>query len=279
MVQTKWVNDVPITSWRQFTQIVRSQGKKLLKRLDEFPNAILIAGCQRSGTTMLARIITQSAGMTNYWFGEDDELDAALILSGYVEHTPQGRYCFQTTYVDECYQEYFEHDGQFKIIWVIRNPYSVVTSLIYNWRPNALVGTFARCATNQLNGIEKRLYSVWGPKWINRARQASLLYRAKTSQMIELVDRLGHDKISVVDYDDLVLDRDTILRQIYKFVGLSYNPEYSQQIHNKSIDKKSRLSEGEKRVVKSLAVPIYQEAQLLRSISLHDQTPSQTIPV
>jgi hypothetical protein len=50
--------------------------------------------------------------MTQYYFGSDNELDAALILSGRVAHEPQGRYCFQTTYLNECYSEYFEHrDG------------------------------------------------------------------------------------------------------------------------------------------------------------------------
>ena len=276
MVQTKWVNDVPITSWREFTQTVRSKRDKLLKRLDEFPDAILVAGCQRSGTTMLARIITQSAGMTNYWFGVDDELDAALILSGTVEHTPRGRYCFQTTFLDERYPEYYEHQGQFKLIWVIRNPYSVVTSMMHNWKPNALRGAFNRCAADKLDGIEKTLYSIWGPKWIDRARQASLIYRAKTSQMFELVDRLGQDNMFVVDYDELVLDRETMLRKIYEFVDLSYSPEYSKQIHSKSLDKKARLSSSQKRVVETLAEPIYQKAQLHRSISLQ-QTTSNTI--
>jgi hypothetical protein len=225
---------------------------------------------------MLAKIVTRSSGMTNYWFGSDNELDAALILSGYVEHEPRGRYCFQTTYVDERYQEYYEHHAEFKLVWVIRNPYSAVTSLIYNWPHGALTGTFNRFAINQLSSLEKKLYSIWGSRWVSRARQASLLYRAKTLQMIELVDRLGRDKIFVVDYDDLVLDKDTILRQIYEFVDLSYNPEYSKQIHNKSIDKKSRLSESEKRTVKSLAVPAYQKAQSLRSTSLQ-QTNFKTI--
>jgi len=265
MVDTDWVTEATITTWQQFAQIVRPSGCNLLRRLDEFPNAILVSGCQRSGTTMLATIITQSAGMTNYSFGRYDELDAALILSGYVKHTPNGRYCFQTTYLDECYREYYEHHGQFKIIWVIRNPYSVITSLLYNWRATALVRTFNTCATNQLQGIEKKLYSIGGSRWINRARQASLVYKAKTLQLIELMDNLGPDRVFVVDYDDLVLHRDAILRQIYQFVDLDYDPVYGNPVHDKSIGKKSRLSELEKRIVKNVAVPIYQKAQLLKS--------------
>jgi hypothetical protein len=58
-----------ITTWHQFEQTVRARGCNLLRRLGNFPRSILVAGCQRSGTTMLSRIITQSEGMTNYWFG------------------------------------------------------------------------------------------------------------------------------------------------------------------------------------------------------------------
>ena len=91
-----------------------------------FGGAILVTGCQRSGTTILSRIITRSDGMVDYWFGRDDELDAALILSGHVWHSPVGRYCFQTTYLNECYEEYFQCDLNQKIIWMIRSPYSVI---------------------------------------------------------------------------------------------------------------------------------------------------------
>ena len=120
-----------ICSWRQFDRHVRPGGCSLLRRLDDFPNAILVAGCQRSGTTILSRVLTQSEGMVEYSFGKDDELDAALILSGRVEHEPAGRYCFQTTYLNNCVQEYFAH-SEYKLVWALRNPFSVVYSMLHN---------------------------------------------------------------------------------------------------------------------------------------------------
>lgn len=256
----------PITTWPQFNRIVRSNGRKLLKRLDEFPNSILVTGCQRSGTTILANILTQSPGMTNYGFGRHDELATALILSGYVEHTPKGRYCFQTTYINERYHEYYEHFEVFKMVWVIRNPYSAIYSLMYNWPRPALNAAFMMCAAYQLSGIDKRMYGFWGSRWVSPVRQASLLYRAKTLHLLDLVEKLDGDKIFVVDYDDLVSDKNKVLQQIYRFVELDYKPEYSKKIHNKSIDKKAKLSEREKMVVENLALPIYKKAQLRKSI-------------
>lgn len=246
----------PITTWPEFTRLIRTRGC-LLDRLDEFPHAVLVTGCQRSGTTMMARIITQSEGMTNYWFGQDDELDAALILAGEVEHLPAGRYCFQTTYMDECYREYFEHTGPFKIIWVLRNPYSVVYSLMYNWAPRSLDGTFAKLATNQLNGLEKWLYRWLGMRSVSRVRRASYIYTAKTNQLFELFQAWGRERIFIVDYDELVLHKETIMPQIYRFIDLHYDNSYCQQIHSKSVDKKSKLTRYERSTIKMITESVY----------------------
>ena len=215
---------------------------------------------------MLARIITQSDGMTNYWFGKDDELDAALLLSGYVGHTPKGRYCFQTTYVNERYQEYFDYSESFKMIWMIRNPYSVVYSLIYNWPRSALKATFKMCAAYQLSRFQKLMEDFSGSRWVSPVRRASLLYKAKSMHLLDLVERLNRDRILVIDYDDLVSNKDVLLRQIYRFVELDYNPEYSKKIHNESVDKKSKLSESEKRIVERVTLPIYEKVQLLKNV-------------
>ena len=256
-----------ITTWAQFTARVRSRGCQLLKRLDDFPDAVLVTGCQRSGTTMLARIITQSEGMVNYWFGPDDELDAALILSGEVPAPAPGRYCFQTTYVDECYREYYEHQGAYKIIWMIRNPYSVVYSLLYNWSPAALDGTFQKCAAQQLRGADAYLYRLIGLQAVSRVRRACLLYKAKTLQLLELYQTFGSERILIVDYDELVTRKDQVLPQIYNYINLNYNSDYSAQIHSQSIDKKSKLSSKEKQQIRNIAAPLYEAALRLKNNS------------
>jgi hypothetical protein len=74
-----------ITSWQQFRQLTQSRGCRLLRRLGDFPRSILVAGCQRSGKTILSRIMTQSDGTVNCWFGTDGELAAELILTRYME--------------------------------------------------------------------------------------------------------------------------------------------------------------------------------------------------
>lgn len=247
-----------IKTWPKFAKSVRSKQGALLSRLDDFPDSILIGGCQRSGTTMLARIITQSEGMVNYWFGPDDELDAALILSGNVDHESRGRYCFQTTYLNERYPEYFEHEN-FRMVWILRNPHSVVYSMLHNWRRFALNELFGSCATQLLDDRHRRRFEMFGQWSVPRLLRACLAYNAKTSQIRQLRVRLDESRLQVVDYDDLVKNKARILPRIYEFLGLPYKIEYEQAIKASSLTKSSTASQHEQDAVERLSMPIYNQ--------------------
>jgi hypothetical protein len=249
-----------IHSWRQFDRRVRPRGCTLLSRLDDFPGAILVAGCQRSGTTILARVLTQSEGMVNYWFGKDDELDAALILSGQVELDPVGRYCFQTTYLNNCVEEYFAH-SYYKLIWVLRNPFSVVFSMLHNWRRAALNRLFRSCGAMSLAGGEKRRYELLGTLGVRRIRKACLSYNARVSQVFELKTRLDSDRLMVVDYKDLVEEKAHFLPRIYQFAGLEFNEQYLHKIRSDSLNKSLGQSRSEAEMVEKLCLPVYQAAR------------------
>lgn len=250
-----------IKTWRAFGRKVRSQGCHLLQRLDEFPRAILVTGCQRSGTTALARVITTSEGMVNYWFGKDDELDAALILSGQVKHEPLGRYCFQTTYLNECYTEYFSHESDYKIIWVLRNPFSVIYSMINNWGTFALNELFVACGKKYLEEREAKRYNIFGPLGISKLHRACYSYIGKVSQLFELKQRFSNEKMIVVDYDDLVIEKELVLPALYEFMGLKYDRKYGNKLHSRNIKKAQKLPERQHRYIDKLCSPTFNEAK------------------
>ena len=252
---------VHITSWPKFAKEVRSKNCNLLKELYKFPNSVLVTGCQRSGTTMLSRVITKSNGMVNYWFGKDDELDAALILSGAVSHEPHGRDCFQTTYLNERYSEYFMQDDDFRIIWVLRNPFSVVYSLLYNWKRFAFNELFRTCGTDFLNWEDRCRYDMFGRMGVGRIKRACMAYNGKVLQLNEIIERIGKARIMVVEYDQLVNNKERQLPEIYDFITLEFKPEYLEYIHAKSTDKARHLSEKQKQVVQKMSVPIYEDAK------------------
>lgn len=252
-----------IKTWKQFGKRVRPKGCQLLKNLDQFPNSILVTGCQRSGTTILARVITLSDEMVNYWFGKDDELDAALILCGEVAHTPMGRYCFQTTYLNECYEEYYNHIGNCKIIWVLRNPFSVVYSLLYNWKRWPLNELFYACGYQLLGPQMLKKYSHFGFIRVPRLIKACLSYNGKVAQLFEIKNRLNNNKIMVVEYDELVNNVESQLSNIFGFLNLQYRSIYCERFHKKSTKKKYGLSEKQHEQVRSICNSYYEKARLL----------------
>lgn len=255
-----------IQSWEQFARDVRSGGCSLLRRLPDFPDAILVTGCQRSGTTILSRVITRSAGMANFWFGRDDELDAALILSGAVPHSLPGRHCFQTTYLNECYGEYREAVAEQKVIWVLRNPRSVVHSFINNWGRFAFNELFRDCGTTALSSRDRKRYDVTGRWGMSRLVRACYSFNAKVSQLFTLKEHLSEDQLLVVEYDDLVGSKTRVLPEIYGFIDLPYDESYADLIHGRSVGKSVKLGDKQRRLVDELCGPVYTRAAKLVSI-------------
>lgn len=245
-----------IHTWAQFDRKIRFSGRKLLGELDRFKNCILVAGCQRSGTTALSRLITASEGMVRFQFGKDDELDAAQILSGWVRHSSEGRFCFQTTYLNDSYPEYYEHTD-YKLIWVLRNPYSVIYSMLHNWKRGALNRLFRHCGSNLLAEGERRTYELFGTLGVARLRKACLSYNAKTAQTAILSTALGPNRVMIVDYDDLVRNKELFLPKIYDFVELKYSNDLLSRLHAKSLSKADKFSRKEAAAIESVCMPCY----------------------
>ncbi len=247
--------------WKKFAKEVRSNQPHLLSELAQFDNPILVAGCQRSGTTALSRVITSSDGMVNFRSGVDDELDAALILSGSVKHSPQGRYCFQTTYLNERYTEYTRSKGKYQLIWMIRNPFSVVHSIMDNWSTFAFDELFESCGLAAADKAIQHKFKKYGKSAIPKIERACLAYNGKTSQLFDLSKNLDSQQLLVIDYDLLVKDKANILPDIYNFINLEFKKSYCEKIRSDSVDKASRLSSADRAVVEQLCSPVYKKAK------------------
>lgn len=246
-------------TWPAFAREVRGTQASLLTRLDDFPDSVLVTGCQRSGGTMLARVITQSEGMVNYWFGKDDELDAALVLSGRVPHQSSGRHCFQTTYLNERYPEYLDHPGH-RIVWSLRNPQSVVYSMVYNWRRFALNELFLQCGYGQMDYRDRVRFQRFGLFGIAPIRRAAYAYAGKVAQLFYLREHYPADRLTILEYDQLVRDKTRLLPALYQRIDLAYRDAYADPISERSLGKKDRLSADERAVVEDLALPVFERA-------------------
>lgn len=242
-----------ISTWPRFAREVRAGNNALLRRLPDFSNPILVAGCQRSGTTAVSRLLTNSEGLTKFWSRHDEELDAALILSGIEAVNEQHRYCFQTTYLNERYVEYLNYVGQFKLVWLLRNPYSVIHSILHNWDRFAFNELYAACGQNWLAGNKQSIQTLQATE----VEKACASYNAKVSQMYELYQQLGDENMLVLDYDKLVGQKQNVLPELYQFVGLEYRGEYSERIHAGSVEKANGLNTAERATVERLSEAEY----------------------
>ena len=247
-------------TWARFDREVRRRESSLLKKLGEFPDAVLVAGCQRSGTTILTRVIRSRPGVVSFQIGKDDELDAALILSGRIRAPDHnGRFCFQTTYLNERYKEYLEHEN-YRLIWVVRNPYSAICSMLYNWRRSALNRLFRGCGVEFLTEDQRRHYDTFGPYAISRARKACLAYRSKAAQLVLLKQQLPRDRLLVVDYDQLISNIPKVVGHVLDFLDIEPLSGSDYGIHANSARKAERLSRRQRRLIKQLCQESYEKA-------------------
>lgn len=265
MILSRITPDSSVTSWKRFEKIVRPNTPHLLGRLDDFPFSILVTGCQRSGTTLLTSIISQSSGIVNYQFGHDSELDGALILAGVIDHAPRGRYCFQTTYLNNAYKEYFRYTRGHRIIWVLRDPVAVVYSILYNWRRGALNRLFKSCGTHLLTMPYQFLYSCFGILSVSRIRRACLSYKGKTSQLFELKSNLPDGNLLVIDYEDMITHSKKLLSALFRHIDLDYKTDYGAPVHSNSLKKGYAFSDKKKALIRRLCMPVYIQAAALKS--------------
>ena len=185
----------------------------------------------------------------------DDELDAALTLAGHVNLPAATRYCFQTTYLNEQYPEYRSLGPGQRLIWVVRNPYSVVHSMVYNWKRFALEELYAACGAVD----SPRPMQPWRPwrREPSSIEMACHAYRGKSLQILEIRKLVPASQIFVVDYDQLVQSPREWLPRIFDFVQESYEVAYAAGIRPDSLQKAGQLKPAERKLIDEVAVPAY----------------------
>jgi hypothetical protein len=241
--------------------LIATPGRPLLARLDEFEDCLLVAGCAGAGTTAIARLLKRTDGIVDHGFGHDDELDGALLLAGQVERFDDGRHCFQTTYLEERFHEYFEHHD-FRLIWILREPCSVVGAMQNSWKRSAL--------DRLLPAGGGRPYPETLPRTVagmaSRLDRACAAYTECVRRTFEIAARLGR-RAAIVDYDDLAARRSRLLPELCGFAGTRFDRRLLSHLHGKSVHKgHAGLAPWEEARIAELALPAYRLARALCTI-------------
>lgn len=248
-----------VRKWADFDRRIRRSDARLLAQLPRFPDAILVAGCQRSGTTAVTRILRDAVGMAGTTFTNDDELDAALILAGALRFESEQRCCFQTTYLNDRVREYFEH-SDYRLIWIIREPAAVVRSMLFNWRRGALNRLFRACGQHALDAKGARRFERFGTLGFGRAEMACLSYMVKTAQIHEIAAQLGPERLYILDYDDLIKRRELLLPDVFAFASVPYDDSYLARLRKRKKPGHRRLSRHARNLIRESCQPEYERA-------------------
>ena len=223
-----------IKAWKRFSKLYRHPESRLLSGLANLTNTILVGGCQRSGGTMLTKEICTAIdndGPNSKNHPDDRELAGALVLAG--EHSVDAslRWCLQTSYLNEHYVEYFD-DYDFRLVWLIRNPLSVVRSMVSNWSRFALdelyIGSQAQYRDLQAPEPPFKVNDAWD--------KACFSYLAKVEQLKQIAPQLGQ-RVMVLDYDDVIVDRQRCFRHLYQFLDIDSPTGDDTVVHGKSLAK------------------------------------------
>lgn len=254
--------------WPKFARNTRNGNEQLLKQLDKYSESICISGCQRSGGTMLADAFCQHPDIVDFTWTDDAELDAAKILSGAVDReintgVEASRFCFQTTYLNERYVEYADHIDSSYLIWLIRNPYSVVYSMLYNWSRFALNEVFTSCGLPNADREVQEKYQRLGIWGISRLERACYAYVGKSKQCLELANTLPSNRYLIVEYDSLVASQAETMSQLMKFTNLCSSTKLESKINTNSLNKAQRLKDSERETIHRICDASYKATRKL----------------
>lgn len=243
--------DRRIASWNDFHALMGE--RPYLARLDDFPNALLISGCDWSAATAITRLLRRLPCFAETSWGHDDELDGALLLADGARRPVRGRHCFQTTYLRDRYREYFEHE-RFKLVWIVREPRAAVRSLLLcrdrTLPPRTALGLPGKSPAGQ---------------YASRLEKACAAYVASIRQTRELKERLGR-RIAVVDYDELVAHRNRLLPALCRFAAVECDAAVLNHLHGKSV-RQGTLPPWKAAIIDELAGFAYWRARLDTTLS------------
>ncbi len=235
-----------------------------------FQQPVFVSGCQRSGTTLVTNLITASPAIARSHYGKDDELAGAYVLAGRHEPEQVGRYCFQTTYLNQCYTEYQSLRSDFHLLWVLRRPESVIYSMVYNWARFPLNELFLSCGLQYLQDDDRERFRRRGIFGLSPLRRACYAYIGKCGQFLDLSRHLEGRRLISIDYDDLIIDTHTVLSSLYRRLDIEGPaPSAYKQLKSDTLMKSSVLTPAEYSDIQSLCADIYRKCTNLRLQELH----------
>ncbi len=216
---------------------------KPVKRKTKTP--LFIFGCPRSGTNMLTFTIAKDKRIELYLYTDEEafsdfRLKNKKTIDRLIDKSNAQLIVFKSILNSQNAKEILETYPNSKAIWIYRNYKDVVNSMIIqfpddkpieeiiegkqSWKTEKISikdrNELKKICNTKLNEHEKR--SLF---WIIRN---NLLYKDKIEKS---------SKLFLTEYEELVNNPKKEMERIFNFLGLTFNPRITKEIHTRSIKK------------------------------------------
>jgi hypothetical protein len=156
------------------------------------------------------------------------------------------------------------------MVWTLRNPQSVVTSMVYNWKRFALDELFLACGFAEMDHVDRVAFLRWGKWGVPPLRRAAYAFVGKVKQLPVLAASLPAERLVVLEYDTLVRGRARWLPVLYQRLGMRYEPRHAELVSERSLGKRDRLTPSQVDEVERICGGAYRRA--LACVNLHPVT-------
>ncbi|MFP4093951.1 MAG: sulfotransferase family protein [Cyclobacteriaceae bacterium] len=243
---------------RELFKATKKVSQNLQPNEDDKPNKLFIMGCQRSGTTMMLRILENDWQSRVYGelskFTVNPPENIRLIslpkIKQKINRLPASLVVLKPLVESHRAHELLEFFPQSKAIWMYRHYKDVAASNLKNFGEDNGVRDLSVIAKAEKNnwrsaGVSdevRALVSHYYREDMSNFDAAALFWYARNSLFFEQ-DLANHPKVRMYRYSDLVMEPDVELRALYDFIGLPY-PEHiaDYEISRKSVGKGQEIS-------------------------------------
>ena len=209
---------------------------------------VFILGCGRSGTSMMVNIFERDKRIEA--LGENDPMLAENYMLVREEIRPTIDRCKVPVLIMKPILNSFDASSiletydRAKVIWMLRNYSDVIASSVKKF--GSVVSDYMKelvlfkkgdnwLSSGIPNKTLKILHNI-DTTGFTRYDWMSLVWWSVNSTVI--LNRLyQHDRVLFVKYENLVYSPEEVLRCVYKYIKLSYNPKTEKYIHTASVSK------------------------------------------
>ncbi len=214
------------------------------------PHPVLIVGCARSGSTMVAEAFDRSLWTEPYVQRDPRLFDRHLLqdekLRAILRRSRAEAVVCKPMHENQRVPELLERFPTSRVLWLWRDYGDTVNSSVRVWK--TMVEHLGRVAADpERSGWYGDRITPTGLELVRRHYRPDMsnesaygLFWVLRHQYYFDYDLAGEERVRIFRYEDLVQDPTAAFAEMFRFAGCSYRPWCSKHVHAQSINRHAR---------------------------------------